>query len=96
MLPADQLMDKKVPKPLLLLKGMPCLTAEVLRALLPSARCSGYAHWRPVLIYQNGSTVSIRWIGLDSQMLGTRTPPASCYAGKEGDCVGLSRDPLLC
>lgn len=65
---ADQLMHKKVPKPLLLLKGMPCLTAEVLRALLPSALCSGYAHWRPVCIHRNGSTVSIRSIWLDSQM----------------------------
>lgn len=68
LLPADQLMHKKVPKPLLLLKGMPCLTAEVLRALLPSALCSGYAHWRPVCIHRNGSTVSIRSIWLDSQM----------------------------
>lgn len=36
-IPADWLMGKKVPEPLLLLKGLPCLTAVKLRALLPSA-----------------------------------------------------------
>ena len=67
-LPADQLMDIKVSEPPLPLKGMPYLTAEVSRALLPAARCSGDARQWPVLAHPKGSTLAIRRIRFDSQM----------------------------
>lgn len=66
-LPADQLMDIKVSERPLPLKAMPFLTAEVLRALFPAARCSGDACQRPVLAHPKGSTVAIRRIRFYSQ-----------------------------